>query len=432
MPLPALLRFLHTAPAEGVSDADLLRRFAAVRDEAAFELLVRRHADLVWKVCRRVLRQEADAEDAFQATFVALARKAGSVRGACVAGWLHRVALHAALKFRAKAARSATAELPDVPAPVGPDPALAVAVHEELGRLSDRYRLPVLLCDLEGHTHAEAAKVLGWPVGTVSGRLSRGRDRLRTRLERRGVVPVNVAAVLVGTTRESPATLVRAAVTAATGGASAAVASLAEGVIMAIRIARLKVLAAVVLVAVGFIGTGAVVVIGQDKKPAGPVPGGMPDNPAPTAFPDIKPLNSEGVARFMAPRAHLVRSSADDPPAIRLNKAKLRLAVQAVHYNFQLIASDRFDDRVLPGMARAVRDAADAAAELWPAVDDRRPWLEMLVGVQLEVELYVMARARAGTGPNLDAGPVLNRDVITAQSARMDAELSLLKLGPKK
>jgi hypothetical protein len=205
------------------------------------------------------------------------------------------------------------------------------------------------------------------------------------------------------------------------------------------RIAKLKVLAAVVLVAVGLVGTGAVVVVGQDRKPADPgrpvadpVPGGVPDDPAPTAFPDIKPLNSEGVAKFFAARLHVVRASADDPQTVRLNKAKLRLAVQAIHYNFELSAGGRFDERVLFGMARAVRDVADTAAVLWQAADDRRPWLEMLVGVQLEVERYVMARARAGAGQNLDAGPVLNRDVVVAQSARMDAELALLSLGQKK
>jgi hypothetical protein len=200
------------------------------------------------------------------------------------------------------------------------------------------------------------------------------------------------------------------------------------------RIARLQVLAVVVVV--GMAGTGAAVLIGQDRGPAGPAdparPAGEPDNPAPTAFPDLKPLNSDGVARFMTDRFHLVRASADDPPAVRLNKAKLRLAVSAIHYNFQLSAGGRFDDRVLPGMAGAVRDVAVAATVLWPAADDRRPWLEMLVGVQLEVERFIMERARAGTGRNLDAGPVLNRDVVVAQSARIDAELSLLTLGPKK
>jgi hypothetical protein len=219
------------------------------------------------------------------------------------------------------------------------------------------------------------------------------------------------------------------------GGASAVVVSLAEGVIVAIRIAKLKVLA---LVAVGLVGTGAVIVVGQDRKPADsggpvadPVPG-VPDDPAPTAFRDIKPLNSEGVAKFFAARLHLVRASADDSPTVRLNKAKLRLAVQAIHYNFELSAKGQLDDRVLLGMAGAVRDAADTVAVLWPAADDRRPWLEMLVGVQLEVERYVMGRARAGAGLNLDAGPVLKRDVVVAQSARMDAELALLNLGQKK
>jgi hypothetical protein len=215
--------------------------------------------------------------------------------------------------------------------------------------------------------------------------------------------------------------------------------SSAEGVTVGRRIARLKVLAAVALIAVGLVGTGAVVVVGQDRKSADPgrrvadpVPPGEPDDPAPTAFPDIKPLNSEGVAKFFAARLHLVRASTDDSPTVRLNKAKLRLAVSALHYNFALCASGRLDDRVLFGVSGAVRNAADAAAVLWPAADDRRPWLEMLVGVQREMERYVMARARAGAGPNLDAGPVLNRDVTVAQSARMDAELALLNLGQKK
>jgi hypothetical protein len=182
-----------------------------------------------------------------------------------------------------------------------------------------------------------------------------------------------------------------------------------------------------------------VVVVGQERNPAAPgrpaadrAPADKPDDPAPSAFPGIKPLNSEGVAKFFAARLHLVRASADDPPTIKLNKAKLRLAIQGIHYNFILSASGRFDDRVLPDMSKAVKSATDSAAVLWPATDDRRPWLEMLVGVQLEMEEQVMARARAGAGKKLDAGPVLNRDVTVAQSARMDAELALLNLGQKK
>jgi hypothetical protein len=217
------------------------------------------------------------------------------------------------------------------------------------------------------------------------------------------------------------------------------VVSSAKGVMAGMRTARHKVLGVVALAAVGLVGTGAVVVVGQDRNPAAPgrpvadlVPAGEPDDPAPTAFPGIKRLNSEGVAKFFAARLPLVRASADDPATVRLNKAKLRLAIQAIHYNFELSVSGRFDDRVLLDMSRAVHNATDSAAVLWPATDDRRPWLEMLVGVQLEMEEQVMARARAGAGKKLDAGPLLNRDVTVAQSARMDAELALLNLGQKK
>jgi hypothetical protein len=204
------------------------------------------------------------------------------------------------------------------------------------------------------------------------------------------------------------------------------------------RIAKLNLSPAVALVAIGLIGAGAVVVLGQAKKPAdgdrpaaAPMPPSQPDDPAPTAFPNIKPLNSDGVAKFFAARQHLVRSSPDDSPTVRLNKAKLRSAISAIHFNFELSANGRLDDRVLPSIAGAVRNVADSAAVLWPAADERRPWLEMLVGVQLEMEQRVMARARKGAGEKLDAGPILNRDVVVAQSARMDAELALLNLGKK-
>jgi hypothetical protein len=155
------------------------------------------------------------------------------------------------------------------------------------------------------------------------------------------------------------------------------------------RTTKHKVLAAVALAAVGLVGTGAVVAVGQGKEladsgqpAADRAPSGMPDDLAPTAFPDIKPLNSEDVAKFFAARLHLVRASADDAPTVGLNNAKLRLAVQTLHYNFELSSSNRFDDWVLLDMSRAVRNIADTAAALWQAADDRRSFSRLIVAQQ--------------------------------------------------
>src|SRR5262245_2156401 len=207
--VPPVLRYLRRVlddpTAQGVGDADLLQRFAARRDEAAFELLLWRHAGMVLSVCRGVLRDHHLAEDAFQATFLALARKAGSIaRRDAVAGWLYRVAYHAALKARGRRGRcpapESLAEPDSLPArEEGPDPAghdLAPLLHEELARLPDKYRTPLVLCFLEGQSHADAARQLGWPRGTVAGRVARAREILRQRLTRRGVV---LSAALFGT-----------------------------------------------------------------------------------------------------------------------------------------------------------------------------------------------------------------------------------------
>src|SRR5438105_4185369 len=222
MPRRFVFRLFHAAQpaADHVPDADLLRRYARDRDSAAFELLVRRHADAVWAACYRVLRNEADADDAFQAAFLVLARKAGGVRTPCVGGWLHRVAVNAALKLKANRERQRAGDLPTDPladARGSPDNAeLAALVHQELARLPDRYRLPVVLCDLEGHTHAEAAKVLNWPVGSVSGRLSRAHALLRDRLTRRGLAaPAALVAVLSAV--PAPARAVSSALALAAG-----------------------------------------------------------------------------------------------------------------------------------------------------------------------------------------------------------------------
>ncbi len=192
-------------------DAELLARFAETKDGSAFELLVRRHAELVWRVCRSELPHDRhSAEDAFQTTFLVLARKAGSVRGGTVAGYLFRVARNAALRVRKRIGHVAEATVEVGVEPAEPDECSA-AVIEEVERLPDKFRLPVLLCFFEDCTHVEAANRLGWAVGTVASRLARAKDRLRIRLTHRGLA---LPAVLAGI--GVPALTVRAAVTMAT------------------------------------------------------------------------------------------------------------------------------------------------------------------------------------------------------------------------
>ncbi|MCI0701101.1 MAG: sigma-70 family RNA polymerase sigma factor [Planctomycetia bacterium] len=193
---PAIRNVLRAAaltdPA-GAADADLLGRFAATRDESAFELLVWRHAALVQRVCKAVLRDHHAAEDAAQATFLALARKAHTFTGrGSVVGWLYRVARRIAVRLAKNQARRPTSspELDRVPsAETQPEssPDELAALCTEVDRLPERYRIPILLCFFEGLTHQEAARRTNWPVGSIAGRLARAKDILARRLSRKGV-----------------------------------------------------------------------------------------------------------------------------------------------------------------------------------------------------------------------------------------------------
>jgi RNA polymerase sigma-70 factor (ECF subfamily) len=224
----------------GLSDGELLARFVARRDEPAFEALVRRHGPMVLGVCRRILRDHHDAEDAFQATFLVLARKAWSVRPAeLLASWLYGVARQTAVKARAVNARRRSRERqvltmpePETIPSVSPDD-LSALIDRELGRLPAKYRAPVILCDLEGLGHREAAVQLGLPVGTVSGRLSRARTMLARRLTRRGVaLPAGTLALALGpdpATAGVPALLIRRTIEAAIPFAAAP--AMASGVV---------------------------------------------------------------------------------------------------------------------------------------------------------------------------------------------------------
>ena len=245
-------RLAGNGRADEPSDAHLLQQFAAGRDERAFADLLRRHGPLVFGVCRQLLGFH-DAEDAFQATFLVLARKADSIRSKeSLAAWLHRVALNVARTKKASDARRRTHERQAIlmarptPADEAPSQDERRLLHEEVHRLPSKYRVAVVLCYLEGKTHDEAARQLGWPLGTVKGRLARARELLQRRLVRRGLALSSAG--LLALVSESlaaaavPPALARAALQGALApatGASAA-AALAEAALGNVTVLGLK------------------------------------------------------------------------------------------------------------------------------------------------------------------------------------------------
>jgi RNA polymerase sigma factor (sigma-70 family) len=266
-----LLDKLAGDPAAHDTDSRLLERFAKGRDEAAFETLMRRHGPMVLGVCRRVLDDADSADDAFQATFLVLARKADTIRKRpSVGSWLFGVAFRTSLKARVRAVRRRTHERAIMP-PTTTDPHEEIVWRElrplldaELDRLPEKYRAPLVLCYLEGKTNEEAARHLGWTKGTVSGRLARARDVLRQRLVRRGLdLTAGALAVVLSqnaSTAAVPAPLFQTTLLCAAGhtAPASAAASLSEGVLHMMTFSRVKTLALVLVVAIGFCAAGLV------------------------------------------------------------------------------------------------------------------------------------------------------------------------------
>src|SRR5262245_4303417 len=258
----------------GMTDGQLLECFLTRRDEAAFEALLRRHGPMVLGVCRRVLRNIHDAEDAFQATFLIFVRKATTIRKReAVASWLHRAAFRAALEANAARRRSPERQVSAMPEPeaaVGEDAwsDLRPLLDQELDLLPDQYREAVVLCDLEGKTRKEAAQQLGVPEGTLSGRLTTARRMLARRLARHGLTISGgaLAAILsegavsacVPKSLLLPTVKAAAAIAAgqvAAGVVSAHVAAISEGVLKTMLLTKLTVATAVLLV-VSLLGAG--------------------------------------------------------------------------------------------------------------------------------------------------------------------------------
>ncbi|HJZ91291.1 MAG TPA: sigma-70 family RNA polymerase sigma factor, partial [Gemmataceae bacterium] len=311
-------------------DADLLRSFLASRDSTAFATIVRRHSPTVLGACRQVLCQESDVEDAFQATFLVLLKSGHAIKsrqslGSWLFGVAHRVAVNARCRRARLDARERTNEEPPHPSGEAPDLSWREAIailHEELNRLPEKVRLPLLLCYLEGKSRDEAAAELGWSVGVVKGALERGRLRLRARLERRGIAQSAglLAAVAVAPGSAAPPAWVDSVVSySGTDIARPAVSALARGVSPVITTTR--VLAVALTVAV-LTGVGAIIAASHSpdsppKKDAPtPVAKDQPKAPAAKLVVSGKVTDAAGKpvadARLFVPYFKKVPPTSDD------------------------------------------------------------------------------------------------------------------------
>jgi RNA polymerase sigma factor (sigma-70 family) len=293
----ATLRHLHRAAllqgGAALTDRQLLDRFLAARDGDAFAALLRRHGPMVLAVCQRVLGDRHEAEDAFQATFLVLARKAASLRGPLpLGGWLHAVAYRTSLKARTtmarRRARERRAAVPVAAEAARPEEReeMLHLLDQELNRLPDKYRVPLVLCELQGRGRKDAAAQLGIPEGTLSSRLAQAKKLLAERLTRRGAA-LTAGGLAAALAPESGAAAVPPALVSATVGAalrvvaggslaagvvSAHVLTLTEGVMKAMLLNKLKACGAVALVLLASAGAGGLLYQPAAAQPEKPRP----------------------------------------------------------------------------------------------------------------------------------------------------------------
>jgi RNA polymerase sigma factor (sigma-70 family) len=439
--LGTLVRHLRRAVAPpgpvGLRDAQLLERFLRDRDEAAFELLLWRHGPMVLGTCRRLLRHAADADDAFQATFLVLLRKARSVsRGEALGAWLYRVAYRVALRARTAARRRAERERPGldvaaVPAPPAvPWDDLRPVLDEEVSRLPARERSAFVLCYLQGKTHAEAGRELGCPAGTVSWRVARAKERLRARLARRGLALSGAALAGMVSANATAAPLpgllvsmaLRAALlgggarAAAAGAVSAQAAALTEGVLQAMLLTKVKGVAAVVL-ALAVVGAGGGTLTYQAV--AGPAKGGPAARLAPRAADEA----ARQIDALKRENAELRDQLARLQKQLEQDQVKMKRAMEKALADAERALADRESQRSKElHVARELLAKKAAAVEADQAKSDRAAEKNQLraLAERYQVEAQKMQEEMRARQAAMEQALAKERDV--SQQAQIEAK----------
>src|SRR5579862_4690241 len=334
------------------TDGQLLERYAIHREQAAFTALVRRHGPMVFGLCRRVLRDHHEAEDAFQATFLVLVRKAASLdRRRPLGNWLYTIAYHAALKTRSGVARRLQREIQVArtdciePRDEAASSEVRALLDAEMNRLPEKYRAPLVLCYLQGRTNEEAALELGWPSGTVKGRLARARNLLRDRLTRRGLA---LSLALLGTALAEqcraaslPSGLIERTVETASAFAgkslSSSPATIAQGVIQAMLFAKLKtmtfVLMASMLLATGL---GWLMLQGHAESATTTLPAADQLKDKEDALPKVAEMKGQRLSLEEVKAGNAFNDGSVDRPAVTLG------VIQPVKKTEIVVLSDAF------------------------------------------------------------------------------------------
>jgi RNA polymerase sigma factor (sigma-70 family) len=388
----SVLRHLSRAALGSLTDGQLLERFLGRRDEAAFEALVRRHGPMVLGVCRRVLRHEQEAEDAFQASFLVLARKAASLRARDLLGnWLYGVAYRTAMKARTMNARRRAREGRAGIKPTAEAPTedrwdeLVPLLDEELSKLPDKYRVPVVLCELEGRSRKEVARLLGLPEGTLSWRLAHARKLLAGRLARYGLA-VSGGALAAALSAKTASACVTGALAASTarvavlvtagealtaGAVPARVVALAEGVVKTMLLTKLRAFVAVAVVAL--VGVG---VVGLAYRTTAAEPGKTAGTPAGAGLATADDLEAlrlevEALRKSLLATRERVKALEDEVAALKGRKAeaapapnKPATATLREERDREIRLHNLADEKTLRDLAdQETREAADPRAE---------------------------------------------------------------------